>query len=144
LRACSRRAGSTRTWAPPAAPDLTAPAPCRLTYKVWEDRSSSRITLDSAKLSCPGATGLLHELQIAATIGSVGHLPVRKEVWLREWDEDWLDEEIAAAFSLFDDDNSPLEGGTFSGDLLTSRMGQEYIDGSLSNLPLQWRQITEG
>lgn len=116
----------------------------RLTYKLWQDRTSDRVSLDSANLDVPGGTGIIHEMQdVAGEVRNVSELPVRKEIWLREWDEEWIDEEVAAAWSMYGPDNSLEQAGTF-GDALQGRLGREYADSSLRNLPIAWSQIEAG
>ena len=81
---------------------------------------------------------------VAPQVRTVADLPVRKEIWLREWDEDWIDEEIGNGWSLYGPDNRLIQGGTISGDLMQTSLAQRYISGDLSQLPISWSQVQAG
>lgn len=68
---------------------------------------------------------------------------MKKEIWLHEWDEDFLDECIGREWSCYDENSSLETQGKF-GDLLSSRLGRDYIHGSLSQLPITWSDIRPG
>jgi hypothetical protein len=116
--------------------------------RVEYDIEGRSISLKSASLRVPGATGILPRLEQLSPISNLAEAPCQKEVWLndieRNWETLWMGRTRARAFSLYGADNGLVQPGTFGSDLLDSPMAQDALGGDLRQLRIRWSDVTAG